>query len=134
MHNISTLTKHVLEQLKRVPDTDTGVIVALSGGPDSTAMLALLCECSKEYGIPRKIHVAHLNHGTRGADSDADQKHAQSLAEQFGCEFHTERIDLPVSDECQYDQFQPLHDPADLQSEPGANGIFLRARQPNPRH
>lgn len=51
------------------------IVVAVSGGPDSVALLrALVAVC------PGKIVVAHLNHGWRGVESDADEEFVGNLA------------------------------------------------------
>ena len=51
-----------------------GRVVAVSGGPDSMALLAALHErnCRDELGW--RLHAAHLNHGLRGAASDEDER------------------------------------------------------------
>jgi len=54
------------------------VLVAVSGGADSVAMLHALHTRSDEFGIT--LHVAHLNHGIRGAESDADEEFVRGLA------------------------------------------------------
>lgn len=46
------------------------VLVAVSGGPDSIALLHLLYLLKNELGI--SLHVAHLNHMFRGEESEAD--------------------------------------------------------------
>ena len=46
------------------------LVVAVSGGPDSLALLYALHNLASEFGF--ELHGAHLNHNLRGADSDAD--------------------------------------------------------------
>ncbi|MFL6274063.1 MAG: tRNA lysidine(34) synthetase TilS [Blastocatellia bacterium] len=62
-----------------------GVVVAVSGGPDSVALLDMLAR------LQASIHIAHLNHKLRGSDSDEDAEFVRRLAEQLG---------LPVTVEC----------------------------------
>jgi tRNA(Ile)-lysidine synthase len=58
------------------------VLVAASGGPDSTALLAILSLLAPRIGV--QIHVAHLNHGWRGRASDADAEFVRRLALRLG--------------------------------------------------
>ena len=46
------------------------VLVAVSGGADSTALLVALDRVGHEFGLT--LHAAHLHHGLRGAEADAD--------------------------------------------------------------
>ena len=48
------------------------VLVAVSGGIDSLALLYLLEQFSKELGY--ELFVAHLNHLARGKESDEDAR------------------------------------------------------------
>jgi tRNA(Ile)-lysidine synthase len=65
------------------------IIVGVSGGPDSVALLHVLDRLSKLDGAPAfllNIHpvVAHLNHGLRGAAADEDQRFVEDLARRLG--------------------------------------------------
>jgi len=57
------------------------VLVAVSGGADSVALLDMLVQLREER---LKLVVAHLNHSLRGADSDADQEFVARLAAGYG--------------------------------------------------
>jgi tRNA(Ile)-lysidine synthase len=61
------------------------VVVALSGGPDSTALLAALSAIAKEMNLT--LIVAHFNHGLRGKESDADERFSRQLAATMGWVF-----------------------------------------------
>ncbi len=54
------------------------VAVAVSGGPDSVALLWALMELRSELGL--LLSVVHVNHGLRGAESDADEAFTRELA------------------------------------------------------
>ena len=54
------------------------ILVAVSGGPDSTALLTLLCDAADEMEIG--LHVAHLDHGWRGRESARDAEFVRRLA------------------------------------------------------
>jgi tRNA(Ile)-lysidine synthase len=58
---------------------DVNVLVAVSGGPDSVAMLRALVAV-RAAGAGRMI-VAHFNHRLRGAKSDADEQFVRDLAQ-----------------------------------------------------
>ncbi len=57
------------------------VVVAVSGGADSTALLEALMELRPD---PDRTVVAHFNHGLRGPESDADQEFVESLSRIHG--------------------------------------------------
>jgi tRNA(Ile)-lysidine synthase len=61
---------------------DVTVLVAVSGGADSVALLRALCG-SGQAGEGRLI-VAHFNHCLRGAESEADEAFVAELAQQLG--------------------------------------------------
>lgn len=61
---------------------DDRVIAAVSGGPDSVALLHLLHRLSPELGI--HLHVFHMDHGLRGTESTADAVYVKELAARLG--------------------------------------------------
>lgn len=63
---------------------DGPIVVAVSGGSDSVALLRLLHEAS----AGRSLIVAHMDHGLRGDASDADAKFVAELARSLGLAFH----------------------------------------------
>lgn len=60
------------------------VAVAVSGGPDSVALLRVLDSLKEVYGI--SLFVAHLNHGLRAEEAAADEAFVKSLAQELGLE------------------------------------------------
>src|SRR5216684_4048366 len=78
---------HVFEPGERV-------VVAVSGGPDSLALLSLLREIVPSF--PLHLTVAHFDHGWR-AESRNDRDFVASMAESWGYDFRTVRAadDLP---------------------------------------
>ena len=57
------------------------LVVAVSGGPDSVCLLHILVNIQKELEI--ELHIAHLNHQLRGAESEADAHYVAELARQW---------------------------------------------------
>ncbi|TPW12021.1 MAG: tRNA(Ile)-lysidine synthase, partial [bacterium] len=68
-----------------------GLVVALSGGSDSVALLHLAAAAAAELDLP--IVVAHLDHRLRGTDSGRDVEFCRALAGEFGFPFVTDSID-----------------------------------------
>ncbi|HXG52612.1 MAG TPA: tRNA lysidine(34) synthetase TilS [candidate division Zixibacteria bacterium] len=69
------------------------ILVAVSGGPDSTALLQLLYELRAELELG--LEVAHLEHGLRGKESAADAAFVEGLARRLELPFHLGSVDLP---------------------------------------
>jgi tRNA(Ile)-lysidine synthase len=69
------------------------ILVAVSGGPDSVALLFLLNELCGEFGA--KLEVAHLQHGIRGEEAKEDARFVSELTESLKLPFHLKEIDLP---------------------------------------
>jgi tRNA(Ile)-lysidine synthase len=67
------------------------VLVAVSGGADSVALLDILVQLDTE-GL--QLVVAHLNHGLRGAESDGDEAFVAALAAGYGLPFVVRRSDV----------------------------------------
>ena len=67
------------------------MIVAFSGGPDSTALLRSLHALKDELGL--ELHAAHLDHGLRPGASEADAAFARAFAESIGVPVTVERAD-----------------------------------------
>ncbi|GAV24001.1 tRNA(Ile)-lysidine synthetase [Carboxydothermus pertinax] len=66
------------------------VVVGVSGGPDSMALLFCLLKYREEVGI--EIEVAHVNHGLRGRESDLDEQLVQEFSQKHGLKFHTKKL------------------------------------------
>ncbi|MCL1887997.1 MAG: hypothetical protein FWF96_03905, partial [Kiritimatiellaeota bacterium] len=56
--------------------------LAVSGGADSTALAHLLAPWCGANNIA--VHILHVNHGWRGAESDADEAFVRGLAQRLG--------------------------------------------------
>ena len=73
------LTK-VKDIIKKYQLLNTGdkVLVGVSGGPDSVALVHILKQLTTEYEL--QLHIAHLDHQLRGADSTADAQFVKKIA------------------------------------------------------
>jgi len=67
------------------------ILAAVSGGPDSMAMLVILHTLSGKMGF--KIGVAHVNHCLRGLESDGDAAFVEEFVKELGLEFHISKVD-----------------------------------------
>ena len=73
---------------------DGRVLIAVSGGRDSMVLLDLLTRCMPDLGDAGvQGVVAHVHHGLRGSESDADQEHVRLAAAEAGLKFCVRRID-----------------------------------------
>ena len=75
-------------------EPDSNVVVAVSGGPDSLCLLHVLCSLRKEYSV--RLHVAHLNHCLRGADSAADSVFVWEIAAAWGLPLSRASVNVRV--------------------------------------
>jgi len=76
-----------------LPAADTPVVVAVSGGADSVALLVALNELIQSKKLKLKLFVAHLDHGLR-RDSRADARWVKALAKRLGHESLARRVDV----------------------------------------
>ncbi len=82
--------KTILEYSMLVPGDH--ILVAVSGGADSTALLLCLKKLSKDFGV--SLTVAHLNHRIRGAEADADEDFVRKLCCDLELPFVSEAMEV----------------------------------------
>jgi tRNA(Ile)-lysidine synthase len=73
-------------------ESKDSILVAVSGGPDSVALLLSLLHLKQTRDL--SIGIAHLNHRLRGEDSLKDEEFVRDLAEQFRLPFFCEQQDV----------------------------------------
>jgi len=88
-------THEMLPRAAAPTETRPPLVVAVSGGPDSVALLRALVELVKK-DFAATLLVAHLNHGLRGPAADADQTFVEDLARHLGLECEMGRADVPA--------------------------------------
>lgn len=71
---------------------DDGIVIGLSGGPDSVCLLHLLCSVREELNL--KLAAAHVNHMIRGEEADGDEEYSRQLCEKFDVDFFALRKDV----------------------------------------
>lgn len=70
--------------------------VAVSGGPDSIALLEALTDLAAPLGI--ELGVVHVNHKLRGAESDEDETFVRERAHELGLAFEIETAAVGACD------------------------------------
>ena len=81
----SSFEDHVAWRLDQLVETG-GLLVALSGGPDSVALLTAAAAWARTRSRP--LAAAHFNHNLRGAGSDGDEHFCTDLCA---------RLDIPLA-------------------------------------
>lgn len=76
------LARLARECLRSLPEASAGVVVAVSGGADSVALLRALVE-ARDVAAPVPLLIAHLNHQLRGEESNRDEEFVASLRDQL---------------------------------------------------
>lgn len=79
----------------RLLPSEGRLVLGVSGGADSVAMLHAICEINQARGRPWTLHVGHLHHGIRGGAADEDAQFVKDLADQLGLPATIEQVDVP---------------------------------------
>ena len=69
------------------------ILVGFSGGADSTALLHMLHQYSRDSGA--HIYAAHINHGIRGDEADRDEVFCREVCDSLGIRLFVLKADLP---------------------------------------
>lgn len=75
------------------------ILLALSGGPDSVCLFQLLLDLREKLDF--SLGVAHVNHGLRGRDSEADETFVRELANSHNVGIHVTAVNVPELIKCQ---------------------------------
>lgn len=68
------------------------IVIGLSGGPDSMALLYSLIDAQKNLNF--NIIIAHVNHGVRGEEALADQLFVERKANQLNILHYSKNVDM----------------------------------------
>ncbi len=93
---LSSFARRLLAEWKRLglPLAAEHVVVAVSGGADSTALLLALDGLLRAQRLSLKITVAHLDHGLRGETGASDANYVSGLARGLKHDIAVERLDV----------------------------------------
>ena len=89
---VARFEREVRTTLEAARLTGIRMVVAVSGGPDSLAMLYALHRLQDQLGLT--LHVAHLNHRLRGEDSAADADFVAKTCAKLGIDCTVEDADV----------------------------------------
>ena len=94
MPTLSAFEHTLLKQVRKLDLLAPGdrVVVAVSGGADSVALLQVLYAWRERMGLT--LAVVHVEHGLRGEDSLDDARFVEQLSNQLGLPFYLKRINL----------------------------------------
>lgn len=68
------------------------IVVGLSGGSDSAALLLALSKLKRRYGL--RLSAAHLDHGLQGAVSTLFKERARQISSSLGVPFYSKKISV----------------------------------------
>jgi len=68
------------------------ILIGVSGGPDSMALLYILNELKEELGF--SIYVAHVNHGIRKEEADADEEFVKDISKELSIPFYSTKVNM----------------------------------------
>lgn len=90
---LPAIVERTVDRLGLLPD-GAGVLVGLSGGADSVALLKVLRFLAPARGW--RISAAHFNHGIRGVGAEADEQFCRELCDYDGIPLYCETEDIPA--------------------------------------
>ncbi len=85
--------KRYIEKYQLIRPGD-GVVVGVSGGPDSVFLLHALNELKNR--MPFELQAVHVHHGIRGAEADRDAHFSEELCEKLEIPFRVVYVDAPA--------------------------------------
>lgn len=80
-----------IQEHKMIQQGD-GIVVGVSGGPDSICLLHLLWRLKEAFQL--SLYVVHLNHQLRGKEADEDADYVKDFSTQLGVQFFLYQKDV----------------------------------------
>lgn len=90
------MKQKVIETIKKynLINSKDKIVLGVSGGPDSIAMLDILRQIKDEMNF--EMYVAHINHNIRGKEADADEEYVKKYCEKYNIKCFSKKIDVPT--------------------------------------
>ena len=85
--------KEIIKKYNLINSGDK-IVLGVSGGPDSIAMLDILRQLKSEMEF--EIYVVHINHSIRGEDADEDEEYVKNYCEKYNIKCFSKKIDVPT--------------------------------------
>ena len=85
--------KEIIKKYNLINSGDK-IVLGVSGGPDSIAMLDILNQLKDEMNF--EIYVVHVNHNIRGKDADEDEEYVKKYCEKYNIKCFSKKIDVPT--------------------------------------
>ena len=73
---------------------NNSIIVGVSGGPDSVALVRILHSINSAKNLHLRFYVAHLNHQLRGKSSEEDAQFAENLSKELSLPFILKNVNI----------------------------------------
>ena len=91
---ISQFQQKVLDTIRteRLIEQGEGVVVGLSGGPDSVCLIHVLYSLSEE--LQNNLYAVHINHMLREDEAKADEQYASELCRELGNRISAVQVDV----------------------------------------
>lgn len=94
MNRTEEKVRRFIEKYELLPARGGHVIVGVSGGADSTALLRILCRLRETFDL--EIHGVHVEHGIRGKESREDAAFTEELCRKWSVPLTICPVDAPA--------------------------------------
>lgn len=79
---------------ERLIEPGDGVVIGVSGGADSLALLRILCMLRQEWNL--RLTAVHVHHGIRGQEASDDMEYVRRLCREWKVELRCFEEDVPA--------------------------------------